>query len=182
LIVYHSGDEAEALQGTLDLMILQSLATLGPLHALPLFGARSLDDLIAQASVQPRFNAGLMGAFACAALLLAAVGIHGMTAYTVSRRRREFRLRMALGARPSEVLGLVMRAGAKLTVLGLVMGGMVALAVTRVLSNLLHGVRPPDPFTLATTALILCSVGLFACWLPARRTTRIDPAVTLRED
>ena len=127
-----------------------------------------------------RFNLWLLGGFAALALALAGVGIHGVTSYAVARRTREIGVRMALGARAPEVLGLVLRQGVVLAVIGLVAGLLGALALRRLVAGMLFGVAPYDPLTLAAVALVLLGVALIASYAPARRAASVDPAVALR--
>ena len=124
----------------------------------------------------------LLGLFAAVALTLAAVGIYGVISYAVSQRVREIGVRMALGATMADVLRLVLRDGLVLTALGLAAGIIGALWGTRLLRGLLHGVSPTDPVALVSGVAILGIVGLIACYLPARRAARVDPAITMRGD
>ena len=134
-----------------------------------------------EGSVAPRrLNLVLFGLFASLALVLAAVGLYGVVAYSASQRTQEFGIRMALGALPGDVLNLVMRQGLKLALTGVAIGIAAALGVTRLLAGLLFGVEPTDPITLAGVSLLLTLVALLACWLPAYRATRIAPTVALR--
>ncbi len=134
-------------------------------------------------SVAPRrLNLVLFGFFALLALILASVGLYGVVAYAATRRTREFGIRMALGARPGDVLRLVLGEGLKLTAAGVVIGIVAALALTRLLTKLLFGVDPTDPLTLAAVAVVLAAVATLACWLPAHRATRIHPTEALRTE
>jgi putative ABC transport system permease protein len=127
-----------------------------------------------------RFNLILVAAFGVTALLLAAAGIYGVMAYTVARRTRELGVRMALGATPSDVLRLVLGQGLWTTARGVVIGTAGTFALTRLISSLLFGVSPFDPLTLGGVVLLLAAVSLLACWLPARKATRVDPLAALR--
>jgi putative ABC transport system permease protein len=132
-------------------------------------------------SVSPRkLNLFLFGLFSALALVLASIGLYGVVAYSVGQRTQEFGIRMALGAQPRDVLRLVLTQGLKLALAGTVIGITVALALSSVVRQLLFGVRPADPFTIACVALILTIVALVACWLPAFRASRIEPTQALR--
>jgi putative ABC transport system permease protein len=129
-----------------------------------------------------RFNTLLLALFAGLATLLAAVGIFGVMSYSVTLRTREIGLRMALGAREGEVLKLILRQGLVLTLTGIAIGLAGALALTRLLSSLLYGVSANDPWTFVAIALLLSAVSWIACYLPARRASRVDPLVALRSE
>ena len=147
---------------------------------LPLDDVMTMEARLATSVAQPRFYALLLGLFASLALTLAGVGIYGMLSYLVSQRSTEIGVRMALGARQSSILTLVLRQGAWLTGIGLVIGLGGAYAVTGLLTSLLFGVTATDPITFAIVPLILMTVALLACYIPARRATRVDPMVALR--
>jgi len=140
----------------------------------------TMDERVAAQLINPRFNLSLGGLFAGLALLIAALGIYGVMAFYVSQRTREFGVRMALGAHRGDILRLVLGRGVRLAAAGLALGLAGALGVTRVLQNLLIGVAPTDTLTFAATGLLLLGVALVACWLPARRATRVDPMTALR--
>jgi putative ABC transport system permease protein len=121
-----------------------------------------------------------LGIFAAIALTLASVGIYGVIAYTVAQRSQEFGIRMALGANRGDVFRLVLAQGTRLMLFGITLGIAVSLAVTRLMAALLYGTSATDPLTFAAVAVLLALVALAACYLPARRATRLDPIVALR--
>jgi putative ABC transport system permease protein len=129
-----------------------------------------------------RFNVRLLTAFAALALILAAAGIYGVVSYSVARRAHEIGVRMALGAGRWQVLRLVLRQGLVITLIGVVAGAVAALFLTRLLASFLHDVSPTDPLTFATVSILLVSVALIACYVPARRAIRVDPVETLRQE
>jgi putative ABC transport system permease protein len=147
---------------------------------MPLYEVSTMDQLLSNSVVQPRLNLTLLVAFAALALGLAAVGIYGVMAYTVTQRTHEIGIRMALGAQRQDVLKQVLTEGARLAALGLALGLASSLAATRLISTMLFGVKPNDPLTFAAVAVILGSVTLAACYIPSRRATRVDPMVALR--
>jgi len=148
----------------------------------PVSNVRTLEQIAANSASLHRLMFVLLGLFAGAAVLLAAIGLYGVMAYLVSQRTREIGIRMALGAQRGDVLLQVMQQGLRLTVLGVATGLLGSFALTRVMSHLLFGVTPRDPVTFAGVALLLMAVALFACWLPARRAARVDPMVALRAE
>jgi putative ABC transport system permease protein len=139
---------------------------------------RTIDDSL----WQRRLWSVLFGAFALLALLLASVGLYGVMSYTVARRTREIGIRMALGAQPHGVLGMVIRHGMLLVSAGMVIGVAAALALSRLIAALLFGVSAFDPVTYATVSTVLAGVALLACSLPALRASRVDPLIALREE
>jgi putative ABC transport system permease protein len=148
----------------------------------PLTRVRTMDEVTAEATSQPRFRAELVGVFAVLALALATVGIFGVLAFSVGQRAREFGIRMALGARGNDVLKLVLGGALKMTAIGIAIGLAASALLTRYLATLLYNVRATDPITFAGTAAVLATAALVACALPAWRATRVDPAVTLRQE
>jgi predicted permease len=146
----------------------------------PVFALETMDTVIANSLASQRFRTLLLGLFAMLALVLAAVGIFGVISYSVAQRTHEIGIRMALGAQRRNVLGMVVAQGFKLTLIGLVIGVAGALVLTRFLSSLLYRVKPTDPLTFIGVAVLLTAVALLACYIPARRATRVDPMVALR--
>ena len=158
--------------------IRAKIAELDP--TLPLAGVRGLDSVISTSAAQPRMIAQITGLFAGFALLLAAVGIYGVMAYSVSMRKQEMGIRLALGARPADILRMVVGLGMRLTLIGVALGLACSLALTRLLASLLFGVRANDPFVFSAAALVLLIAAFLASYLPARRATRVDPIAVLR--
>ena len=151
-------------------------------RAVPVAGITTLETMVRESIEQPRFVAMLSGAFAVLALLLAAIGLYGVLAYTVTQRTTEIGVRMALGATASEVFRLVVGEGFRLTAAGLALGIAGSLAAGRLLTTMLFGVGPADPRILAGTAAALVAVAGLACVIPARRATRVDPMIALRAE
>jgi len=149
---------------------------------IPLNRIQSMDELVSLSFAERRFNMFLLGLFAGLAMVLSALGIYGVMSYTVSRRKHEIGIRMAVGARRGDVLKLVMQQGAGLAAVGLGAGILGALGLTRLLKSLLFGVSPVDPATLAAVVLLMLAVVLMACLVPARRAMKVDPLVALRDE
>jgi predicted permease len=147
----------------------------------PVFGAVTMQEQIRESLVTRRVSMFLLVSFGALAVVLAAVGVYGVLAFSVSQRQREIGTRMALGARPMDVLGLVARQGLAMTGLGLVLGLAGALALGRFASSLLFGVTPWDPATLAAVTAVLLVIATFACLRPARRAAKVDPMEALRD-
>ena len=145
-------------------------------------GLRPVDQILASSTADSRFDAWLFGSFAGVALVLTAVGVYGMLAFSVSRRTNEIGVRIALGASRSDVLGLVLKEGCKLIVIGLAVGLAGALVLTRSLATLLFHVQASDPLSFAAVAVVLLGVGLLASYLPAQRATKVDPLAALRNE
>jgi putative ABC transport system permease protein len=148
----------------------------------PISAVESMREAIHASVEQPRFRSMLLGLFAAIALVLAAAGIFGVISYSVSRRTHEIGIRMALGASSRSVLRLVLAESATLVMVGLALGIPAALALTRLLSNLLFAVRPTDPITFVAVATLLIAVALGASYFPTRRAMRVDPLVALRHE
>lgn len=144
------------------------------------YGAQSMDSIVASSLATRRFAMILLGAFAALALGLAVVGIYGVISYLVGERTREVGIRMALGARPFDIARQILAQGGKLALLGILLGGVAALALTRLMSRLLYGITATDPLTFVSVAVLLAAVALAACYIPARRASRVDPMVALR--
>ena len=147
-----------------------------------LFNLQTLDQLVARSVAVPRFRSWLVGLFAGIALLLASVGIYGVQGYAVTRRTREIGIRMALGARPAAVFGMIVGRAASWTLLGIAIGFGAGMAVTRLISGLLFGVSRLDPVTLVLSPLVLLTVAMAASYLPARRAMKVDPITALRSE
>ena len=148
--------------------------------SLPLADVRLMEDVLTRAQARPRFLTLLLTLFSGAALAIATVGIYGVVSYSVARRTKEFGLRMVLGAQGGDVLGLVMKQGAGMVAFGIAVGLATAFALTRLMASLLFGVTATDIPTFVSVTIILFGVALAACYIPARRATRVDPIQTLR--
>jgi putative ABC transport system permease protein len=147
---------------------------------IPIAGVRSMEEVLGAAVSRPRLIAAITGVFAGFALLLAAIGIYGVMAYSVSTRKQEMGIRLALGAEPADILKLVVGHGMRVTLIGVGAGIVFSLVLTRLLATLLFGVGARDPFVFGAASLVLTGVALLACYLPARRATRVDPITVLR--
>jgi putative ABC transport system permease protein len=148
--------------------------------SLAVFRPETMDEVVAESTQDTGLQTYLLGSFAALATLLAAVGLYSVMAYLVTQRTHEFGVRMALGAQPGDVFRLALQRGAILIVCGVAVGSAAALALTRLMTNLLFGVSASDPLTFAGVAILLSLVALMACYIPARRATRVDPLVALR--
>ena len=147
---------------------------------LPVTGILSMDEVVSTSVAQPRIIMQFVGVFAGFALLLAAIGIYGVMAYSVTARKQEMGIRVALGARPADILRLVVGQGMRMTLIGVALGVVFSLALTRLLAGLLFGVQATDPLVFGAAALVLVAAAFVACYIPARRATHVDPIVVLR--
>lgn len=149
---------------------------------LPVAAVRPLDAVFAESIARPRLTAAAMSVFAAAALLLAALGVYGIVAYSVAQRAREFGIRVALGARPAQIISMVVGQNLRVVAIGLALGLAAAIPATRLLRGLLYQVGPNDPITFVVIGTVLTGVAIVAAYLPARRGTRVDPVVTLKSE
>ena len=173
LVVRSTGDPQQIVPA-----IRSQLASMDA--TLPLARVRTMDELLDESLTQQRFRTWLISGFAALALLLSAVGIYALISYSVSQRTREIGVRVALGAQPSNVLGMVLKEGMKLLLFGLLLGWIGALAATRVMRSLLYSTSATDAISFLATSITLIVVALLACYIPARRATKVDPMVALR--
>lgn len=174
LVLRPRGGDPHALVGA----VREQLSGLDP--TLPLADVRLMEDVLSRAQARPRFLTLLLSLFSAVALAIATVGIYGVVSYSVARRTKEFGLRMVLGAQSSHVLGLVLKQGAGMIGIGVAIGLVLALFLTRLMATLLFGVPPTDLATFASVTVVLFLVALAACYIPARRATQVDPIQTLR--
>jgi putative ABC transport system permease protein len=144
--------------------------------------AQTIEQLLGTSVAPRKFNMLLLGIFAGVALVLAAVGLYGVMSYSVSWRTQEIGIRMALGAKRTDVLRMVVRQGMTMTLIGLALGLIGVFGLSRVIAGLLYGVSPTDPLTFIGVSIVLLMVALLACLIPARRATRVDPIVALRSE
>jgi len=149
---------------------------------LPVAHVRSMDEVLVQSTARADFNMSLLATFGCSALLLAAIGIYGLMAYSVRQRTQELGIRMALGASARHVRNMIVLQGMRLTACGIALGMISSLGLTRLIAGFLFGVRTSDPVAFALVPVLLGSVALFAVWLPAQRATRVDPVDALRSE
>jgi predicted permease len=147
---------------------------------LPVSEIRTMDQVVSRSTARERFNMWLMAVFGVSALLLAAIGIYGLMAYSVEQRTQEIGIRLALGASASQVKNMVVAQGFRLAVVGVVIGMASALALTRFIASVLYGVEAKDPMVFSVAPAVLTLVALLAAWIPARRASRVDPIVALR--
>jgi putative ABC transport system permease protein len=168
--------EAQSLAGTAE----ETIRSLD--RNLPVSNVVTMEQVIADTLWQPRFNLQLVGIFAALAMTLAAIGLYGVMSYSVAQRTREVGLRMALGAQRKDVLKLVVGQGMKLALAGVALGLLASFGLTRLMEKLLFEVSATDLSTFAEIAVLLTLVALVACWIPARRATKVDPMVALRHE
>jgi putative ABC transport system permease protein len=147
---------------------------------LPLTNVATIGQQLDQALFAPRMGAALLGLFGLLALVLAGIGIYGVMAYTLAQRTQEIGIRMALGAASREIIQMVIRQGMTLALIGLLLGALASALLSRLISGLLFGVSATDSGVFATVSVILAAVALIACYVPARRATRVDPLIALR--
>jgi putative ABC transport system permease protein len=147
---------------------------------LPVFGVQKLEDVVSESMANRRFAVQMIGLFGLVALLLAGIGIYGVMSYAVTQRTHEIGIRLALGAQGQDVLKMVVRQGLTLAVIGVGIGLVTAFALSRLISGLLYGVSATDPLTFLIIAALLTGVALLACYIPARRATKVNPLIALR--
>jgi putative ABC transport system permease protein len=175
-IYARTGGSAESSQDS----IRSAVQTVDP--NLPVFSVRGIDTIVSDSLASRRFALQLMGLFAVTALVVAAIGIYGVMAYFVSQRVREIGIRMALGARRSDVLRLVVSRGMVLAMIGAVIGVAASLMAAQLISGMLFGVSPHDPLTIAAFVAVLALAALAANYVPAHRAAKVDPMIALRYD
>jgi len=175
LVVRSTGGTADVLSA-----IRGAISSVDPDVAF--YNARTMKQQLADSVAQPRLRSALLAVFSIVALILASLGIYGVIACSVAERKKEIGIRIALGARPSEVRTMVLAQGLKLTAIGLVLGLAGAAGATRLIEGFLFGVRASDPFTYVTTCAVFIAIAMLASYLPARRAMRVDPMVALREE
>jgi putative ABC transport system permease protein len=173
ILVRTSGDPVAIVPG-----LRQAVWAIDPNQ--PIATVKTMEQIVSDSIAQPRLNMALMGLFGALALVLAAVGIYGLLSYAVTQRTQEMGIRMALGAQVSDVLGLVLKQGMMLALIGEAIGLAGAFALTRLIRGLLFGVTPTDATTFIAVVGVLTTIALLACYLPARRATKVDPLKALR--
>jgi putative ABC transport system permease protein len=146
----------------------------------PIYNPRTMDEIRAESVAPERLNLTLLSLFAGIALVLAIVGIYGVMSYSVTQRTHEIGIRMAIGARPRDVFAMILGHGMKLTIIGVVIGLVLAFVLTRLMETMLFGVAPTDATTYTAISVLLVSVALLACYLPGRRATKVEPTISLR--
>jgi hypothetical protein len=174
IVLARTSGEAEAAAG----VIRHAVWTID--DQLPLYNVRSMEELRAESSGDGPIGLALVGTFAAIALALAAIGVYGVMAFLVEERSREIGIRLALGANPRDVLRMILRDGAWPTAMGVFIGLIATFVLTRMMQALLFETQPADPVTFATVAAVIALVAMLACFVPARRATRVDPLRALR--
>jgi ABC-type antimicrobial peptide transport system permease subunit len=149
---------------------------------LVVYAPQSLEQTVAHSIGQKRFSMTLLACFAGIALLLASVGIYGVLSYLVGQRTQEIGVRMALGAQRVHVLRMILSDGARMALIGIGLGLVAAVALTRFMESMLFGVKPTDPLTFLGVSVLLCGIALLACYVPARRAMKVDPIEALRHE
>jgi predicted permease len=167
------------LAAVLEPQIRREIQSIDP--SLPVFGVSSMNDVLGRSLASRRFSASLVGGFAGLAALLASIGIYGVLAYLVGQRSREIGVRMALGARQEDIMRMFLQRGVGLAGVGIVAGLVISASSASVMASLLYGVRPHDPTVFLVVPLVLLTVAVLASYLPARRATKVDPLIALRE-
>jgi putative ABC transport system permease protein len=175
-LVVRSSVEPESLSGAVRRVVNEVD------KSVPVSNVKTMDHIVSESITQPRFNLFLLGLFGAVAMVLSAAGIYGVTAYTVTQRTHELGIRLALGAQVSDVLKMILGQGMAVIGVGLVVGLAAAFALMRLLRSLLFGVGENDPLTFAAITVVLVFVALIACYIPARRATKVDPLVALRSE
>jgi putative ABC transport system permease protein len=173
-LVIRSSVEPESLSAAVRQVVAEVDKTV------PVSNVQTMDHIVSESITQPRFNLFLLALFSTVAMLLSAAGIYGVTAYTVTQRTHEFGIRLALGAQVGDVLRMILRQGLAVIGVGLVIGLISAFLLMRLLRSLLFGVGENDPLTFIAITIVLLLVALVACYIPARRATKVDPLIALR--
>jgi putative ABC transport system permease protein len=173
-VVVRSSVEPESLSGSLR-QIVNEID-----RSVPVSSVKTMDNIVSESITQPRFNLFLLGLFSTVAMLLSAAGIYGVTSYSVTQRTHELGIRIALGAQVGDVLKMVLGQGMAVIGIGLIIGLAAAFALVRLLKSFLFGVGEKDPLTFVAITVGLLLVALFACYIPARRATKVDPLEALR--
>jgi putative ABC transport system permease protein len=148
--------------------------------SVPVSDVKTMDHIVSESVTQPRFNLFLLGLFSAVALLLSVAGIYGVTAYSVTQRTHELGIRIALGAQVSDLLRMILGQGMAVIGIGIVIGLVAAFGLMRLMNSLLFGVSARDPFTFIGITVVLIAAGLLACYVPARRATKVNPLEALR--
>jgi ABC-type antimicrobial peptide transport system permease subunit len=182
--VYSERDFIVVLRTSLPVAVLEprirhEIESIDP--TLPVYKVISMNDVIDASLASRRFSANLVGGFAAVALLLVSIGIYGLLAYMVGQRSREIGLRLALGAERTDILKLIVTKGVLLSIIGIVAGLIFSAPAASMMASLLYGVRPHDPVVFFAVPLLLFAVAVLASYIPARRATKVDPIVALRE-